>query len=77
MSVTLPAVGDNNWGTTLNTAVSGVDARVTALEAKSVAVPSSSTSTGTAGQSSYDASYLYVCVATNTWKRVAWTAGTW
>lgn len=27
--------------------------------------------TGTAGQLSWDASYIYVCVATNTWKRVA------
>jgi len=32
MTVILPAVGDNNWGTTLNTAVSGVDTRVTSLE---------------------------------------------
>jgi hypothetical protein len=34
-----------------------------------VAVPASATSAGTAGQIAYDDSYLYVCVATNTWLR--------
>jgi hypothetical protein len=34
-------------------------------------VPTSATATGAIGQISFDASYLYVCVATNTWKRVA------
>lgn len=34
-------------------------------------VPASATATGTAGQISFDAAYLYVCVATNVWKRVA------
>jgi hypothetical protein len=34
-------------------------------------VPASASDTGTAGQVAYDADYLYVCVATDTWKRVA------
>ena len=34
-----------------------------------------STSTGTAGQVCWDANYVYVCTATNTWKRVALTGG--
>jgi len=33
--------------------------------------PSSSGATGTAGQLAYDASYLYICTATDTWERVA------
>jgi hypothetical protein len=33
--------------------------------------PSSSTDTGQAGQIAWDSNYLYICVATNTWKRVA------
>jgi hypothetical protein len=33
--------------------------------------PSSSSDTGTAGQIKYDSNYIYVCTATNTWKRVA------
>lgn len=33
--------------------------------------PSSASDTGEAGKMLWDADYLYVCVATNTWKRVA------
>lgn len=33
--------------------------------------PSSASDTGTAGTITWDASFIYVCVATNTWKRVA------
>jgi hypothetical protein len=33
--------------------------------------PASSTATGNAGEICWDASYLYVCVNTNTWRRVA------
>jgi len=31
--------------------------------------PATSTSTGVAGQIAWDASYIYICVATNSWKR--------
>ena len=34
-----------------------------------VAVPISSSSAGTVGNISYDSSYIYICVATNTWRR--------
>lgn len=34
------------------------------------AVPATSTSTGVAGTVAYDANYVYVCIATNTWKRL-------
>jgi len=37
--------------------------------------PASATATGTQGTVVWDASYIYVCIATNTWKRVAIT--TW
>ena len=33
--------------------------------------PSSATDTGKAGSIQYDSSYFYVCIATNTWRRVA------
>jgi hypothetical protein len=33
--------------------------------------PASATATGTAGDIRYDADYIYVCTATNTWKRTA------
>ena len=38
-------------------------------------VPATASSTGTAGQIAYDNDYVYMCVATNTWKRSALT--TW
>lgn len=34
-------------------------------------VPGSATATGIAGQMAWDANYIYVCTATNTWKRSA------
>ena len=34
-------------------------------------VPASASATGTAGEISWDADYIYVCTATDTWKRVA------
>lgn len=33
--------------------------------------PESATDTGTAGEMAYDDDYLYVCIATDAWKRVA------
>jgi len=42
--------------------------RVRVVNAKT---PSSASDTGTAGDICWDASYLYVCTATNTWRRVA------
>ena len=41
------------------------------LDTIDVAVPANATSAGTAGQIAFDANYIYVCTATNTWKRVA------
>lgn len=43
--------------------------------AKVVAAPAAANSTGVAGTIAYDASYVYVCVATDTWVRAALT--TW
>jgi len=37
----------------------------------STAAPASATATGTAGEVRYDSGYVYICVATNTWKRAA------
>jgi hypothetical protein len=33
--------------------------------------PASAGATGTAGTITYDADYIYVCTASNTWKRAA------
>lgn len=34
-------------------------------------VPSSASDTGTAGDIAWDSNYIYICTATDTWKRVA------
>lgn len=39
--------------------------------AAQVAAPASAGATGVAGSMAYDSDYIYVCVATNTWKRAA------
>lgn len=36
-----------------------------------VPVPATSASNGTAGQVAADASFFYLCIATNVWRRVA------
>lgn len=36
-----------------------------------VPAPALATSAGTAGQVAMDSGFIYVCIATNTWKRVA------
>jgi len=38
-------------------------------------VPESSSATGTKGDLAFDGTYLYVCIDTNSWKRIAWGTG--
>jgi hypothetical protein len=44
---------------------------VTGLVSVGGSTPASAAATGTAGTITWEASYIYVCVATNTWERVA------
>jgi hypothetical protein len=44
---------------------SGIDPAFT-----NVPPPASSTSTGIVGQVAFDSTYVYICVATNTWRRI-------
>ena len=41
------------------------------------ATPTGPTAVGTAGQIAADANYIYICTATNTWKRVAISSAGW
>ena len=52
-----------------------VDASPPLAPALSSNAPSTASSAGTAGDIRYDSSYVYICIATNTWKRAALT--TW
>ncbi len=48
-----------------------------ALIRPSASAPSSSSSSGTAGDIAYDSGYLYICVSSNTWKRMALDITSW
>ncbi len=75
----------NSAGTTVLTVGAGVGTGVTAAGGVNITgnlavtgdtviateTPASASATGTAGQIAWDASYIYICTATNTWKRVA------
>jgi hypothetical protein len=59
----------------LATSTLGIDVNGTTetdkLRITTSSAPSSATDTGTVGEIAWDANYIYVCVGTNTWKRVA------
>lgn len=56
-------------------AVNEVNTNVNNIGIKKVSsVPTSATSTGNIGDIAFDTNYLYICVASNTWKRVALTS---
>ena len=58
--------GNTVWTAASDGAGSGLDA-----DTVPNSTPASASATGAAGSIRYDASYIYICVAANTWKRVA------
>lgn len=48
-----------------------LDVNANTLRLRSARTPASATATGNAGDVCWDSSYLYVCTATNTWRRIA------
>lgn len=58
-------------GTVPNTIGSGLAITSGAFEVTSPTTPASATATGTVGTIAWDSDYIYICVATDTWKRVA------
>jgi len=63
-------------GDPLRTAFTKVNTNFTELYTALGTVPNgtkTATATGTAGQITWDANYIYICTATNTWKRAALT----
>jgi hypothetical protein len=55
-------------------ATAALDVNGESIRIRQSVTPASATATGEAGEIMWDADYLYVCVATNTWKRVALTS---
>jgi hypothetical protein len=65
----LTNTGNVGIGTSSPTAKLDVSSDVIRL--RTAKTPASASATGNAGDIAWDSSYIYVCVATNTWKRVA------
>ena len=63
-------LGDNSLQIS-DGATTGFDLNGKILRIRVSKTPSSASDTGFAGEMCWDSSYIYVCVATNTWKRVA------
>ncbi|NDG27421.1 MAG: hypothetical protein EB120_09635, partial [Proteobacteria bacterium] len=61
---------------TVGTATSATSA-TTAQRVSFQAVPSSSGDSCTTGQTAQDSTYFYVCVGTNSWKRILWDTIGW
>lgn len=58
-------------GTTTNTGGSLLQVNDNRIRIATAKTPASATDTGSAGEICWDADYIYVCTATNTWKRAA------
>lgn len=61
--------GNSQFGATSGSRVSIKSPLVLNLELTTA--PANASATGTAGDIKWDSSYIYICTATNTWKRVA------
>jgi hypothetical protein len=48
-----------------------LDVNDNSIRIRTSKTPSQSSATGTQGQIAWDSNYIYVCIATNAWKRVA------
>ena len=69
---------DSSGSVLIGTTTTGASKFVVAddsIQVNTAKTPASASATGTTGQIAWDASYIYVCTATNTWRRVA--HGTW
>lgn len=61
--------GNLGIGTTSPTNL--LDVNSNSIRLRTARTPASATATGNAGEICWDASYIYVCTATNTWRRAA------
>ena len=62
-------------GIRTTTPTEALDINSDAIRIRTAQTPASAAATGTAGMVCWDSNYIYVCIATDTWKRVA--IGTW
>ena len=65
----LTAAGNLGIGTTSPSAM--LDVNADTMRLRTARTPASATAAGNAGDICWDANYLYICTATNTWRRIA------
>ena len=71
-SVVLSAVdGDGNIGAGTSSPSQLLDVNDDTIRVRNSKTPASGTATGTQGQVAWDDDYIYVCIATNSWKRAS------
>lgn len=68
----VPNTGNVGIGTTIPTALLDVNSDI--LRLRTAKTPATAGAAGNTGDICWDANYVYVCVATNTWKRAAISA---
>ena len=71
MAYATVSVGDPTKATDLNNVINALLNMLTSDGYLSSQAPAAAGSTGTAGTITYESGFLYVCVATDTWQRVA------
>jgi hypothetical protein len=69
--MTTPVANAVEWDGTMMYLTNSAGTRTTNVA--TIGIPATSTSAGTAGQIAFDVTWLYVCVAANTWRRVGLT----
>jgi hypothetical protein len=67
----LRIASDGNIGINTNSPKKKLDVNDDGIIIRTAKTPASATATGVVGEISWDSNYVYVCVATNTWKRTA------
>lgn len=67
----LAVLGDGKVGIGTREPSAQLDVNSDIVRVRTAKTPASASDTGNAGDICWDASYVYVCVATNSWKRVA------
>ena len=68
-AVTIDSSGRVGIGTTSPTTL--LDVNADTVRVRTARTPASASATGATGEICWDANYIYVCTATNTWKRTA------
>jgi hypothetical protein len=63
--------GSGNVGIATNAPTQKLDIDGDTMRLRTARTPASAGATGAVGEICWDADYIYICVATNTWKRAA------